>query len=340
MYASDDVNDLCLRSDATAPWTRFLVVAHVECPSDKFEANLLVDELSTGSTIKMLWNGDELDGTTAEILSTLRPRSTFGAPAKPRWRTHQEVTVSRSGGHTLTIEVKRNSHDGAAATVKGWNIVVQRRFSTCMDTQSCLNELDASGSAGRSLRSSNKLLSQCLAMKTNKVNQMNVVGPACATWRRCLRKKGEETVKHMRLLLSAAALKEGAGSSEKADMRAPTCINPPTEDPLGWDCDCFEEMHDRCKALGAKKKSMKWGQMQACVRAHFCLHPNICEPWRAAVCDTKKMKKWTKAIDSLSVLAQQSNRSLGIAFKERANAKGSSGAASDVDGAGKAKRCK
>eukprot|EP00747_Dinoflagellata_sp_TGD_P145455 gnl/TRDRNA2_/TRDRNA2_176590_c2_seq5.p1 gnl/TRDRNA2_/TRDRNA2_176590_c2~~gnl/TRDRNA2_/TRDRNA2_176590_c2_seq5.p1 ORF type:complete len:333 (-),score=21.89 gnl/TRDRNA2_/TRDRNA2_176590_c2_seq5:152-1150(-) len=332
MYASDDVNDLCLRSDATAPWTRFLVVAHVECPSDKFEANLLVDELSTGSTIKMLWNGDELDGTTAEILSTLRPRSTFGAPAKPRWRTHQEVTVSRSGGHTLTIEVKRNSHDGAAATVKGWNIVVQRRFSTCMDTQSCLNELDASGSAGRSLRSSNKLLSQCLAMKTNKVNQMNVVGPACATWRRCLRKKGEETVKHMRLLLSAAALKEGAGSSEEAPGES-TCIHPPTEDPLGWDCDCFQEMHDRCDRVGANTPET----VNKCLRAQYCLNTKVCEGWREAVCQAKPLQTWIEKLKATKLV--QSRGALSIGSVNRAAAKGQSEDA-NLDGAMNAKRCK
>merc|ERR1719181_2158974 len=108
----------------------------------------------------------------------------------------------------------------------------------------------------------------------NKVKNMPEVGWACWKWRKCMRKVGGDVEEHTSLLLNAAALGKGAGSqTEPSDE---FCIHPPNEDPMAWNCDCFEEMHNTCKAAGAKN-SRKLGD---CIQAQFCLHENVCKSWK------------------------------------------------------------
>eukprot|EP00747_Dinoflagellata_sp_TGD_P145444 gnl/TRDRNA2_/TRDRNA2_176590_c2_seq15.p1 gnl/TRDRNA2_/TRDRNA2_176590_c2~~gnl/TRDRNA2_/TRDRNA2_176590_c2_seq15.p1 ORF type:complete len:346 (-),score=54.56 gnl/TRDRNA2_/TRDRNA2_176590_c2_seq15:390-1427(-) len=290
--------DLCVRSTATSSFTRFLAMAHVECPLEEIRIDLRAKELTAG-TMKILWDGHEVDSMTA-------PGFLRG-----------EVSVSKSGGHTLSLEVTHEAHVSTVARVQFWGILMMSTFTRCMDTQQCLRELDESGTAGQSLRSSNQLLSQCLRVKFKNAGKLRVVGPACESWRRCLRKSGQSTEEHMRLLLSAAALTQGAGSSMEAKDDV-ACINPPTEDPMGWECDCFKEMAERCKALGASKS----GKLRSCLQAQYCLHDKICVTWREAVCKTKNMQRWKEKLkkleaqERLSQLTASSNHNQGSRITE------------------------
>merc|ERR1712118_375518 len=62
---------------------------------------------------------------------------------------------------------------------------------------------------------------------------------------------------------------------------ATNCINPLTDDVESWNCDCFEEMHARCRALEATAAE---DTDELCLRAQMCEHPSVCEAWKATYC--------------------------------------------------------
>merc|ERR1712224_869192 len=105
----------------------------------------------------------------------------------------------------------------------------------------------------------------------------------------------------MLLLLSAAALESGAGSTVKPTNGE--CMHPPNEDPMAWDCDCFAEMHDKCKRAGANNPK----KLRTCLQAQFCLHGRVCKSWKRAVCKSRKIGNWKKKLKSLPAELAQSH---------------------------------
>eukprot|EP00747_Dinoflagellata_sp_TGD_P203757 gnl/TRDRNA2_/TRDRNA2_77395_c0_seq1.p1 gnl/TRDRNA2_/TRDRNA2_77395_c0~~gnl/TRDRNA2_/TRDRNA2_77395_c0_seq1.p1 ORF type:complete len:220 (+),score=29.18 gnl/TRDRNA2_/TRDRNA2_77395_c0_seq1:78-662(+) len=92
--------------------------------------------------------------------------------------------------------------------------------------------------------------------------------------------------KHILTLLEASqdASHSSLIQSTPAKKREEGCIHPPTEDPLAWECDCYEEMHWRCKKINAVGSNFS-----TCLRAQFCTHENICPGWASAVCGAKEI---------------------------------------------------
>eukprot|EP00747_Dinoflagellata_sp_TGD_P160258 gnl/TRDRNA2_/TRDRNA2_177962_c5_seq3.p1 gnl/TRDRNA2_/TRDRNA2_177962_c5~~gnl/TRDRNA2_/TRDRNA2_177962_c5_seq3.p1 ORF type:complete len:562 (-),score=52.90 gnl/TRDRNA2_/TRDRNA2_177962_c5_seq3:303-1988(-) len=276
-------SELCVRSSSTSSFTRFVITAHVECLTEHggmARVDIRQNEL-TGGTMKTFWN--QKDVTDLQ-------------------RDHEGWTQLRAeseGGNTLEIEVMRQAGQDVSTRLWYGSIIVAHTYGTCMDTTHCLNTLDESVE-GRALRASNMLLRQCLYQPLEKIDSLPIVGQACSSFRECLREHGQHTLEHMRLILSAAALAKGGGSNTPEQS---SCIHPPSEDPMGWDCDCFQEMHDRCLAIGASKPR----SIQACLRAQFCLHPNICVSWRDAVCRTRKTNKFKKRLNKLDAQTALAN---------------------------------
>eukprot|EP00747_Dinoflagellata_sp_TGD_P095699 gnl/TRDRNA2_/TRDRNA2_166568_c0_seq1.p1 gnl/TRDRNA2_/TRDRNA2_166568_c0~~gnl/TRDRNA2_/TRDRNA2_166568_c0_seq1.p1 ORF type:complete len:319 (-),score=39.39 gnl/TRDRNA2_/TRDRNA2_166568_c0_seq1:230-1144(-) len=233
----------------------------------------------------MYWDGNKVGDVPEGIYAGEHTNLKFGIG----WQMHALV----QGGHTLAVEWQppqeepsnRPPGTSVSAAVEDFGIVLDKEFSTCIDTQGCLQELDKHDEAGKKLRSNNLLLRKCLKRPLWQAITMYEVGVACVAWRKCLRLKGGKTrEQRLAILLSAAAL--GAVVKQDGvydDKPKNTCMNPQTEDAMSWDCDCFEDMQRRCNAIGATS----FGKRRLCFTAHFCLNPDVCKGWKDVVCHGK-----------------------------------------------------
>eukprot|EP00747_Dinoflagellata_sp_TGD_P118861 gnl/TRDRNA2_/TRDRNA2_172907_c0_seq1.p1 gnl/TRDRNA2_/TRDRNA2_172907_c0~~gnl/TRDRNA2_/TRDRNA2_172907_c0_seq1.p1 ORF type:complete len:717 (-),score=105.75 gnl/TRDRNA2_/TRDRNA2_172907_c0_seq1:422-2572(-) len=73
------------------------------------------------------------------------------------------------------------------------------------------------------------------------------------------------------------------------------CIDPRSADPESWDCDCFEEMHKRCKDK-EDDHNVHGFSTAICLRAMFCENPKVCQNWKALFCNTERMQSIRQVI--------------------------------------------
>eukprot|EP00747_Dinoflagellata_sp_TGD_P154751 gnl/TRDRNA2_/TRDRNA2_177531_c0_seq16.p1 gnl/TRDRNA2_/TRDRNA2_177531_c0~~gnl/TRDRNA2_/TRDRNA2_177531_c0_seq16.p1 ORF type:complete len:542 (+),score=59.00 gnl/TRDRNA2_/TRDRNA2_177531_c0_seq16:62-1687(+) len=306
-YDGRTTHDLCVHATATSKWTRFLVIIHMECPVKSIDLSQSVKEMSAGS-MEYSWDGQSIAKMTAAEFSKI-PKTDFPWPL---WTTQHELEAGGAkGGHTLSIEFNRPPGQSAAANVFNLKVIMLNVYASCMDSKACLNTLQESGDAGLTLRNSNKLLRECLQAPFENAGSIKDVGAACASWRQCLKDAGEDRDAHMLLLLSAAALGtgEGSGAQKPSDK---TCIHPPTEDPMAWDCDCFEQMHKTCDAAGATTPT----SLEACIRAQFCQYEGVCEPWREEVCNGRDVQTWIQKLAPSQPSTENSKVSAKLVYEK------------------------
>jgi len=194
-----------------------------------------------------------------------------------------------------------NCEDGKAclaALVQGNDITEGLKFRNSNAAQkSCLDSTNRKGKLVKRLA------------KTSLRAEFHVV---CETWARCLAevpKKDSKKAAIQKLLRAAAVpsdlealmLEQGAEeaskplkqviqlneekqSSEK-DLRVidldegiadDRCINPETEDPEAWACDCWENMLQRC----VKLEYIAGYDQDVCIRSQFCYDPRVCTSWK------------------------------------------------------------
>eukprot|EP00747_Dinoflagellata_sp_TGD_P213094 gnl/TRDRNA2_/TRDRNA2_86096_c0_seq1.p1 gnl/TRDRNA2_/TRDRNA2_86096_c0~~gnl/TRDRNA2_/TRDRNA2_86096_c0_seq1.p1 ORF type:complete len:512 (+),score=69.32 gnl/TRDRNA2_/TRDRNA2_86096_c0_seq1:52-1587(+) len=299
-----------IRESPKNSFHRFVAIVHIDCqemPVSKLNLRIQYLKASKG-TMKMFWDGQELknpntfedyywDGTK---VTTRKDRVGYYWPNIPDSGTQ--------GGHTLMIQVTRGA--GIDFTAVNWMLGVDPGYANCLDTQACLKNLDEIGPAGGALRSSNVLLRQCLNKPFEEVKSLPVVGSACFAWRQCMRKTEGDMETHVALLLNAGSFSEGAGISSLASDKS--CMDPAVEDPLGWECDCFEQMNHRCASAGANTAA----KTQECLRAGFCASNDVCEAWKLSVCKNEAMQEWMKKLEAVDASLVQS-RSAKVALTRR-----------------------
>eukprot|EP00747_Dinoflagellata_sp_TGD_P212283 gnl/TRDRNA2_/TRDRNA2_85405_c1_seq1.p1 gnl/TRDRNA2_/TRDRNA2_85405_c1~~gnl/TRDRNA2_/TRDRNA2_85405_c1_seq1.p1 ORF type:complete len:589 (-),score=78.19 gnl/TRDRNA2_/TRDRNA2_85405_c1_seq1:90-1835(-) len=294
-----------VRGLQSSKWTRFLTVIHVECPKAT-QMRLGLKKLERG-TVKVFWDGTLLKSVTQqEVMSVASPR-TFQTrvPVDPG-------NLPGVHGHNLVLEFSRDMskrHMKAVAWVGTLSLIAPQEFTQCMDKKMCMNDLANSGRKGKILRTSNRLLTQCLQRDFGKVQRIPKLGKLCKTFRKCLRGlKGGNHEEELLLILKATQVSGKflfeTGTSQATHLiqgSSPTqvtstddeeiCIFPPTEDPMSWDCDCWEAMHTLCHDIGIYNGK----QLQMCLTAQYCMHPKICRHWHADQCTNNP------AIESLQV---------------------------------------
>eukprot|EP00747_Dinoflagellata_sp_TGD_P102833 gnl/TRDRNA2_/TRDRNA2_168778_c1_seq7.p1 gnl/TRDRNA2_/TRDRNA2_168778_c1~~gnl/TRDRNA2_/TRDRNA2_168778_c1_seq7.p1 ORF type:complete len:768 (-),score=96.51 gnl/TRDRNA2_/TRDRNA2_168778_c1_seq7:123-2231(-) len=224
--------------------------------------------------------------------------------------------------------------DSRHVRVENMVVLMKPDYGDCMDKKACLEELNAQGYDGWAFFEDNAKVLECLELPEDEV----VHGSICELWRKCLASHGSTTTQEgMRLLLEAAGVddkdddqgqllevaKVGARSATTADKE---CMNPDTEDPAAWQCDCWEEMQKRCEQVNHHMSPNP--ALKTCLRAQFCLHPKVCSEWTAAKChssDVKEVMAKLQATSSLTQLTAMQNRSkegqssVQVAQRERAN---------------------
>merc|ERR1712061_773846 len=80
-------------------------------------------------------------------------------------------------------------------------------------------------------------------------------------------------------ILVSAGVQEGSEPVLTEDG----CVDPRTEDPESWECDCYESFQAKCTAIknhSAVRNNYTFGK---CLRAILCDLPNMCPSWRAEV---------------------------------------------------------
>ena len=112
----------------------------------------------------------------------------------------------------------------------------------------------------------------------------------------------------MHTMLMAAMVSSSNTHAHLAQKGA--CIHPPTEDPMSWDCDCWDEMLIRCKSIGAGVGL----QLQMCLTAQYCSHGKICKHWWEEHCkenpQVDAMNEALRAHADLAVMQEADNTSL------------------------------
>lgn len=320
----NNMNSLCLRAGQASEFTRFVTLVHISCPTAMNMAHVFVwlKEFSAG-TFEVRWDGSNVWHVTPEDA------------INGVWRGRPNLKSDVEGGHTLELNVFRKKGVKSTVTVDKLTVISFVKFQRCLDSHGCLDALESKGPLGIKLRNSNWLLRKCLMKPFEKTKNIPEVGWTCRKWRKCMRQVGGGVEEHMSLLLNAAALGKGDGSKTEASDES--CIHPPNEDPMAWNCDCFEEMHNRCLAAGAKNSE----NLQDCLRAHFCLNKKVCKSWKQAVCPDEKIKTWKKklkALDSASAFTQ--SQTMARALENRAANNGSMAVVQrNVDQVASAKKC-
>jgi len=193
------------------------------------------------------------------------------------------------GGHEFALHFEPHAINATAKV--GWlSFQMKTEFVDCEDSKVCLQALFDAGADGIELRNNNHLQLTCL----ESVTPSDI--PACASWRSCLSSEYTEKLKSM---LQAATLHSRTASRGQAsllsartyanDSRAHgdavsngdgACLDPETEDPESWACDCADTAIKRCTAISHADNYDK----AKCLTAMYCDYPHVCTTWADEAC--------------------------------------------------------
>eukprot|EP00747_Dinoflagellata_sp_TGD_P143487 gnl/TRDRNA2_/TRDRNA2_176392_c0_seq70.p1 gnl/TRDRNA2_/TRDRNA2_176392_c0~~gnl/TRDRNA2_/TRDRNA2_176392_c0_seq70.p1 ORF type:complete len:460 (-),score=47.73 gnl/TRDRNA2_/TRDRNA2_176392_c0_seq70:48-1427(-) len=247
-------------------WTRFVVLIHIRCDL-RMTVRVRPAEI-TGGVMKFYW--DE------------QPKKTFTRKIKwPRfWQT--VVKTKHKGGNAFMVEFVPKSK----MAIGKFNDLLFKLgvdYATCLDTKSCLHTLK--DEADLPLRTSSALMHQCLKTGMDMVLVKSVAN-SCTKWKACLNRTDPSGEYQDRLLTMLEASGAATPTTAQVSLKqglvpqgAATCIYPPQEDPLSWNCDCYEQMLQRCKAIGALE------EVALCIRSQFCAFPDTCQHWKDMACN-------------------------------------------------------
>eukprot|EP00747_Dinoflagellata_sp_TGD_P144030 gnl/TRDRNA2_/TRDRNA2_176448_c5_seq8.p1 gnl/TRDRNA2_/TRDRNA2_176448_c5~~gnl/TRDRNA2_/TRDRNA2_176448_c5_seq8.p1 ORF type:complete len:454 (+),score=36.56 gnl/TRDRNA2_/TRDRNA2_176448_c5_seq8:68-1363(+) len=269
----------CVKVNSENKWTRFLNVVHVQCEQrTQFQIR---PERIRGGVIKLHWH---------------KLFKTFRKPLKNSEMVYRvKLRTEHKGGNTFAVEFAVNSNASlskykkvkALAKYVDLSFFMRTEFATCMDSKTCLDTIG--DEAGLPLRESSGLLLQCLKSGMDKVAEdQEALKQKCKTWKNCLSQSDPSGTYETSLVTMLEAAGAGAPIPEHVSLKQQSaeakCINPPTEDPMSWNCDCYEQMQQRCKDIGAST------EMEMCLRAQFCEHTHTCQHWKDAACTQQTVK--------------------------------------------------
>eukprot|EP00747_Dinoflagellata_sp_TGD_P143466 gnl/TRDRNA2_/TRDRNA2_176392_c0_seq49.p1 gnl/TRDRNA2_/TRDRNA2_176392_c0~~gnl/TRDRNA2_/TRDRNA2_176392_c0_seq49.p1 ORF type:complete len:465 (-),score=48.57 gnl/TRDRNA2_/TRDRNA2_176392_c0_seq49:409-1803(-) len=267
----------CVHVNSQNKWKRFVILIHIRCEG-RMQAKMRPKELR-GGLLNLYWDDEPLTSFDK------------GMPHKKRGKINVWQTVLKTnhkGGNTFMVEFAPSNFTDAFGKFNDMSFLFRTEFATCLDSKACLDRKGPlGGEEGMPLRASSELMYQCLKTGMDKVN-VESLAHACKEWKACLKKSDPsgKYKQHLLTILKAAgadspkpshvALKQLSPPSQAETAK---CIHPPHEDPLSWNCDCYEQMTQRCKDIGASAK------MEICIRAQFCEHPHTCQHWKDAECN-------------------------------------------------------
>eukprot|EP00747_Dinoflagellata_sp_TGD_P162949 gnl/TRDRNA2_/TRDRNA2_181133_c0_seq1.p1 gnl/TRDRNA2_/TRDRNA2_181133_c0~~gnl/TRDRNA2_/TRDRNA2_181133_c0_seq1.p1 ORF type:complete len:617 (+),score=61.28 gnl/TRDRNA2_/TRDRNA2_181133_c0_seq1:119-1969(+) len=305
---------LCLSASNTGKWKRYLILVHATCEAETLEFRTNVPTLKEGQ-VRFLWDGRDIHqrnhyrtqgmnnlGSPIRAGDLMRQPRDYNWGGIRGWRFAAQLVGPHSpggkGGHDLTVEFKPTGRNGKI-TLSDFGMFMSDQYAVCMDNKVCLKELSGV-QGGLDLRNNNALQWECLehGPVSKKLNSMQQ--DACKIWLQCLTRDGSSKSSQILNLLKAAGFKGDSGALLQTDgaTAATGHIYPPTEDPLAWDCDCWEEMLQRCKSL-RKISSVGDFSEPDCLTAQFCVHERVDSGWKQDSCGSGDIPRLIAAFPAL-----------------------------------------
>jgi len=188
--------------------------------------------------------------------------------------------------HIMVVFVRTDSAKAASADIRLVARNVRPNTDSCMGAKDCLSLLVGSDAAF-ALRNSNELQWQCL-MADSSVTRI-ATSSACDPWFECL--STAEQLDKMKTFLGAAMrlLPDSLGqknslvseATESVSATDSSCIDPSTEDPESWECECFDEMSKSCDVPN----------QEDCIRELMCNKCSLCLAWKQTHCSSDSVTK-------------------------------------------------
>jgi len=147
----------------------------------------------------------------------------------------------------------------------------------CMAVKDCLDMLGDGSDASFKMRNGNEEQYKCLSGQHSGMS--GAVLAKCQAWDNCVTKSDKKP--HLLGILGAAlkkktALLEGVSFANENGTAADAagCVNPASDDPESWDCDCVEGMIMACKGQN----------LESCMHVFMCQDARVCCSWKQTHC--------------------------------------------------------
>jgi len=193
-------------------------------------------------------------------------------------------TMTKKGNYRLTIGkdmrlhvsyTRNNNAQAGSATIKMKAKDVQKRADDCMGLKYCLKTLGDGSKSSFDLRNKNFMQLACL--EAANANQRSQVTAMCPAWVTCLQKHNHAV--NDLLVMLRSTMREGTFLEEVAAGQNTTrrnadpdaCVDPSSEDPESWDCDCFDAMKATCPNQQATSP---------CFHDLLCNDDRVCNSWK------------------------------------------------------------
>jgi len=173
--------------------------------------------------------------------------------------------------------VWRPSDKAEDSSVKVWLEAyrVDKEVDTCMAVKDCLDKFGDTSDEAFKLRNANEEQFKCLTGQTSDMS--TAMHAKCEEWDNCLVTSGKKPI--LRALVSAAikksSLLEGVAFANQSSDAA-SCVNPEVDDAESWDCECAQEIAEKCNEAD--------GDVETCIKALLCKDPIVCGSWKAEHC--------------------------------------------------------
>lgn len=293
--------------DGTGAWTRFKYVTHVHCESDAIFVQWAGVKLMENGILYNYWDGTEI--TTSNgfdlkgdlVVSPMRPETHGKGDKKKSFAKGQRTLLTLRdlphGGHEIVAEFIPVTI-GIAQAFLEMRIFVDKTFRVCEDHQVCLQGLgNMKELESRHLRNSNAAQKACLETPYSDTKD------ACRKWRKCLQDTHLGETNHeitLMNMLDAAGVQPG-GEMSLMQQGESSCLNPATEDPESWDCDCYVDMKDICQRVQDRQEHEDYTDA-TCFRAIFCNTERVCDFWKASFCSDPSVVAIGESLQTLSFI--------------------------------------
>eukprot|EP00747_Dinoflagellata_sp_TGD_P143456 gnl/TRDRNA2_/TRDRNA2_176392_c0_seq39.p1 gnl/TRDRNA2_/TRDRNA2_176392_c0~~gnl/TRDRNA2_/TRDRNA2_176392_c0_seq39.p1 ORF type:complete len:472 (-),score=50.35 gnl/TRDRNA2_/TRDRNA2_176392_c0_seq39:48-1463(-) len=260
--------DKCVYINKQNKWKRFVILIHVRCEG-RMTPKMRPMFINRG-VMNLYWDEKLL--------------KSFSKTGGGYW--HTSIQTEHMGGNTFIVEFAPSNLMNAFGSFNDLSFLFRTEFASCLDSKACLEQHGPLGDqAGLPLRTSSALMHQCLKTGMDMVLVKSVAN-SCTKWKACLNRTDPSGEYQDRLLTMLEASGAATPTTAQVSLKqglvpqgAATCIYPPQEDPLSWNCDCYEQMLQRCKAIGALE------EVALCIRSQFCAFPDTCQHWKDMACN-------------------------------------------------------
>jgi hypothetical protein len=296
--------------DVGQAWQKYSYLIHLRCEAGAASIKFGIFDIGH-ATLRYLFDGEDVTqdrfnvrfgniptelGHAIDLNSPIESFKTWALPkgTSSTWRNIvlMNIPLSEAGPHELLFEFLPNPdrQDAAFANLQEIHIFMPPVYADCEDSKACLKKLTWTN--GAQLRNNNTLQRECLTTEPEPHS-------ACQRWRDCLNSSISD---QLLALLNAAFPAATATSNEsQATVSSHDCMNPATEDPESWMCDCYETMLSRCQEINMLRISI-----DVCIRAQYCQYDRVCASWKAKSCHDAEV---TDMIQQLSLSSNSSSLS-------------------------------